>query len=558
MSDNPWLKSYPKNVPLEIDADSYASIVELFEKSCQKFPENVSYHNMGKDMTYAELEKLSGYFAAYLQSLGLKKGDRIAIQMPNLLQYPVCMFGALRAGLVVVNTNPLYTEREMEHQFRDSGISAIVILTHFCDKLENVLKKYPVKHVITTSVGDLLGFPKNVLVNLALRYVKKAVPSYHISTSTSFSKALIKGMLATRRKVEIDGNDIAFLQYTGGTTGVSKGAMLTHRNMIANLQQIAAWMSPVIRDSEEVVITALPLYHIFSLTVNCLNFMKVGANNILITNPKDMGAFVKELSKHKFSVVTGVNTLFNGLLHHPDFENLDFSHLKVTVGGGMAVQTAVAEHWKKVTGNPLVEGYGLTEASPVLCVNRLDGYEMPGTIGLPMPSTQIALFDEEGKEVAQGERGELCAKGPQVMKGYWNRPDETGNTITKDGWLKTGDVGVMDSDGYFKIVDRIKDMILVSGFNVYPNEIEEVISQHPGVLEVAAVGVQDDKSGEAIKLFIVKKNEGLTAQTIKEFAREKLTGYKRPKFVEFRKELPKSNVGKILRRLLKEEVPNNG
>ncbi|MBP7843196.1 MAG: long-chain-fatty-acid--CoA ligase [Proteobacteria bacterium] len=552
-----WLKSYPKNVPAEIDPNVYRSVVDVFEKSCRKYNDRIAFTNMDKDMTFEGLDRLSEYFAAYLQSIGLKKGDRIAIQMPNLLQYPVAMFGALRAGLVIVNTNPLYTAREMEHQFNDSGAKAVVILSNFADKLEEVLPKCPnIEHVIVTGLGDLLGFPKNLVVNFVVRFVKKLVPKYKIPTATTFSKALLVGALKRFQRPDIEPSDIAFLQYTGGTTGVAKGAVLTHRNVVSNMEQISVWMSTIIREAEEIIITPLPLYHIFSLTVNCLVFMKAGAQNVLITNPKDLPGFIKEIKKYKFTVFTAVNTLYNALVHHPDFESVNFNYLKASVGGGMAVQSAVADKWRKITGVPLVEGYGLTETAPVLCVNRLDGYERIGTIGLPIPSTLVTIRDDNEKEVAQGETGEICAKGPQVMPGYWQRPDETKKVFTEDGWFKSGDIGFMDADGYFRIVDRKKDMILVSGFNVYPNEIEEVMAQHPGVLEVAAIGVPDEKSGEVVKIFVVKKSETLTAQTLKEFAREKLTAYKVPKYIEFRTELPKSNVGKILRKELRAEKPN--
>jgi long-chain acyl-CoA synthetase len=548
-----WLKSYPKSVPSEINPDAYKSAVEVFEKSCKKFPKNIAFTNMDKDLSFENLDRLSEYFAAYLQSIGLKKGDRIAIQMPNLLQYPVALFGALRAGLVVVNTNPLYTAREMEHQFRDAEIKAVVILANFADKLEEVMRSYPVEHVILTSIGDLLGFPKNLVVNFVVRYVKKMVPKFRLENTVSFNKALLLGALKRFQKPQINNDDLAFLQYTGGTTGVAKGAMLTHRNVVANMEQISTWMNTALRESEETIITPLPLYHIFSLTVNCLTFMKYGSRSILITNPKDLPAFIKEMKKYRFTAITAVNTLYNALLNHPDFETVNFNSLKVAVGGGMAVQSSVADKWRKTTGVPLVEGFGLTETSPVLSVNRIDGYERVGTIGLPVPSTLLSIRDEDGKELGMGEPGELCAKGPQVFPGYWRREDETKKVFSEDGWFKTGDIAVFDNDGYFKIVDRKKDMILVSGFNVYPNEIEDVIAQHPGVLEVAAIGVPDEKSGEAVKIFVVKKSETLTIQTLRDFAREKLTAYKVPKHIEFRTELPKTNVGKILRRALRED-----
>jgi len=467
------------------------------------------------------------------------------------LQYPVILFAALKAGLVVVNTNPLYTEREMKHQFKDSGAKAIVIMANFASKLEEIIKDTQIKHVVVTEIGDMMGFPKGLLVSALVKYLKKMVPAYNLPHAVSYNRAMLLGQLKSLDPVDIDSNDLAFLQYTGGTTGVAKGAMLSHRNVVANMQQISAWMSPVLKEGVEVVITALPLYHIFSLTVNCMAFMKKGAKNVLITNPRDIPAFVKEIKRSDATVFTGVNTLFNSLMNNEDFKSLDFSKLKVTVGGAMAIQRTVADKWKEITGCTLAEGYGLTEASPVLSCNRIDGYEKIGTIGLPLPSTDIVILDDEGKPVADGEPGELCAKGPQVMRGYWQRQEETDNTI-KDGWLFTGDMAVAMDDGYFKIVDRKKDMILVSGFNVYPNEVEDVIAAHPGVLEVAAVGVPNEQSGESVKVFVVKKNQALTEQDIKDYCRESLTSYKVPKAVEFRDELPKTNVGKILRRALKE------
>lgn len=549
----PWLKQYPLSVSHEIDPDAYPTAVAVAEEAFQKFHAKVAFENMGVGMTFGALEKHVNHFAAYLQKVcGLKKGDRIAIQMPNVLQYPVVMFAALKAGLVVVNTNPLYTEREMEHQFKDSGAKAIVILANFASKLETVLPKTQIKHVIVTELGDMFGFPKSFVVNSVVKYVKKMVPAYNLPSAVSLKRALILGALKHFDSVKIDSNDLAFLQYTGGTTGVAKGAMLSHRNVVANMMQISAWMSPVLKEGVEIIVTPLPLYHIFSLTVNCLSFMKVGAKNILITNPRDIPAFVKELKKSNFTVLTGVNTLFNALLNNEEFRAMSFSSLKVSVGGAMAIQNAVAKRWKEVTGCPLTEGFGLTETSPVLCCNRIDGYERIGTIGVPLPSTEITIRGEDGKEVALGESGELCARGPQVMRGYWQRQDETDKVI-KDGWFYTGDVAVQSDDGYFKIVDRKKDMIIVSGFNVYPNEIEDVVASHPGVLEVAAVGVTDEKSGEAVKVFVVKKNPALTAQEVKDHCRDKLTSYKVPKHVEFRDELPKTNVGKILRRALREE-----
>jgi long-chain acyl-CoA synthetase len=553
MDNSPWLKNYPKGVPTEINPGRYSSVADLIDSSLIKYSILPAYDNMGKVLTYKEIDTLSAQFASFLQhELGLKKGDRIAIQMPNLLQYPIAMFGALRAGLVVVNTNPLYTAREMEHQFKDSGAKAIVILANFAHNLEKVIKNTDIKHVVVTEIGDMLGGFKGWLVNTVVKYVKKMVPKYHLPTAIPFNQALKEGARLRYRKPDIASTDIAFLQYTGGTTGVSKGAMLTNKNIIANMEQISAWMTPKLKDSEETAITALPLYHIFALTVNCLAMMKIGAKNILITNPRDMKAFIKELKKHPFTIITGVNTLFNGLLNQPDFANINFKHLKVAVGGGMAVQKAVAERWMAVTKTPLAEGYGLTETSPVLTCNGIEGSQRLGTIGLPLPNTDIKVIDDEGNTLGYNEPGEICAKGPQVMPGYWNRPEETEKAFI-DGWFKTGDIGTIDEDGFVRIVDRKKDMINVSGFNVYPNEIEDVVATHSKVLESAAVGVADDKSTEIVKLFVVKKDESLTADEVIAHCKENLTGYKVPKIVEFRKELPKSNVGKILRRLLKEE-----
>ncbi len=553
MSNFHWLDKYPQGIPSEIDPDRYSSIIDLFEESINKYRDLPAYENMGKQLTFGELDKLSQDFAAYLQNeVGLQKGDRIALQMPNLLQYPIAMFGAIRSGLVVVNTNPLYTAREMEHQFNDSGATAIVILANFAFNLEKVLPKTKIKTVVITEIGDILGGFKSLMVNWVVRRVKKMVPAYKIPNSVKFKDALKKGATKSYSRPSLDISEVAFLQYTGGTTGVSKGAMLTHRNILANMEQISAWMMPRLKDRDETIITALPLYHIFALTVNCLAMLKIGALNVLITNPRDMPAFIKELSAHKFTVLTGVNTLFNGLLNQPSFENVDFSALKITVGGGMAVQKAVALKWEEVTGVPLAEGYGLTEASPVLSCNPIDGSEKLGSIGIPLPSTDIKIFNDDQQEVTMGEVGELYAKGPQVMAGYWQRPGETENTMFGD-WLKTGDMAVANEDGFFQIVDRKKEMILVSGFNVYPNEVEDVIATHPKVLEVAAIGVDDPKSTEAVKVFIIKRDESLTDQEIIDFCRENMTGYKCPKHVEFRTDLPKTNIGKILRRKLKEE-----
>jgi long-chain acyl-CoA synthetase len=555
MQDFVWYKSYPKGIAQEINLNEYQSLPEMMEQAMKKFADKTAYIHMDVAMTYAEIDKYSLKFAAFLQTkIGLQKGDRIAIQMPNAMQYVIAMFGALRAGMVIVNTNPLYTQREMEHQFNDSGAKAIVILANFASLLEKVLPHTPkLKTVIIAELGDMMPFPKRLIVNAAVKYVKKLVPPYNIPNAYSFRDALHSNGKFT--KPTIEQREIAFLQYTGGTTGVSKGAMLTHRNIIANMLQIKEWIKGAgIEEGKEIVITALPLYHIFSLTVNCFAFFCYGGKNILITNPRDMKAFLGEMEKYDFTVITGVNTLFNGMLNQEEFANLNFQNLKVTVAGGMALQTAVAEKWKKVTGKPIAEGYGLTESSPVLTCNPVDLTEQVGTIGIPLPSTEIKIFDDDFKEVPMGERGELCAKAPQVMLGYWNRPEETDN-IMQDGWLKTGDIAIMQPDGFFKIVDRKKDMILVSGFNVYPNEVEDVVAMHPKVLEVAAVGVPDSKSSEAVKIYIVKKDDTLTEHEIREFCKDKLTGYKQPKHVEFKTELPKSNVGKILRRLLRDSKP---
>jgi long-chain acyl-CoA synthetase len=515
---------------------------------------------MNKQITFGKLEELSRYFAAYLQSLGLRQGDRIAIQMPNLLQYPVAMMGALRAGMVIVNTNPLYTSREMQHQFKDSGAKAIVILANFAVNLEKIIADTDIEHVIVTEIGDMLGFPKKLIVNAVVKYVKKMVPDYHLSNAVSFTKALSKGSEINYKRPYVTGLDIAFIQYTGGTTGVSKGAMLTHRNLIANVEGTNEWLMSKMRKSQTsgqlTIVAALPLYHVFALTINGLCGIKWGALNILITNPKDIPAFVKELKKFRFNIFPGLNTLFNGLLNNPDFGSVDFQDLKITIAGGMALQKIVAERWEKATGCPLVEGYGLSETSPVLSVNPLDGKHKQGTIGLPFPSTELRILNDDGSWANLGERGEICAKGPQIMLGYYNRPDETVKVIFENEsgrWFKTGDIGIEDPDGFFKIVDRKKDMILVSGFNVYPNEVEDVVAQCPGVMEVACVGIPDERSGELVKIFVVKKDPELTEEIIRAFCKENLTSYKCPKKIEFRSELPKTNVGKILRRALREE-----
>jgi len=548
-----WLKSYPKGIPAQIDLDEFRSLGDLFEKGVRKFGQRTAYINMGKSITYDELDRLSSRFAGYLQGvLKLPKGARIALMMPNLLQYPVAMFGALRAGYTVVNVNPLYTARELEHQLRDSGAETIVIVENFAHTLEQVLPKLRVPNVIVTSLGEMLGFPKSLIVNLVVRHVKKMVPAWNLGAHVRFSEALAQGGAHPLRPVDVGHDDIAYLQYTGGTTGVAKGAVLTHRNIIANLQQAHAWIGPYVSEKGEIIITALPLYHIFALTANCLTFFKIGAVNVLITNPRDIPGFVKELAKHRFSVITGVNTLFNALLHNPEFAKLDFSSLNFALGGGMAVQQAVADKWRQVTGKTISEAYGLTETSPAVTINPLDLKEFNHSIGLPIPSTEISIRGDDGQEVALGQPGELCVRGPQVMREYWNRPEETAKVFTEDGFLRTGDVATVDEAGFVRIVDRKKDMILVSGFNVFPNEVEDVIATHPGVVEVAAVGVPDERSGEAVKVFIVRKDPSLTKEAIIAHCKENLTGYKVPHHVEFREELPKTNVGKILRRMLRD------
>jgi long-chain acyl-CoA synthetase len=547
-----WLKSYPRGVPAEIDISTYASVRDVFEDSCTKFATRRAYTCMGKSITFAELDELSRAFGTYLQGKGLKKGDRVALMMPNILQYPVCLFGILRAGCTVVNVNPLYTARELEHQLTDSGAQIIVVVENFANTVAEVVAKSQVKQVIVTSIGEMLGL-KGLLVDFVLRHVKKMVPAWNIPAAVRLSDALAEGGRGTLEHVTLVHDDVAFLQYTGGTTGVAKGATLLHRNIVANLLQSKAWVSPFLGEEQQVVITPLPLYHIFSLTANCLVFMTLGAENVLIPNPRDIPGFVKEMAKYRFTAITGVNTLFNALLNNADFAKLDFSTMQMSLGGGMAVQKAVAERWKKVTGKPLIEAYGLTETSPAATMNPFTLPEYNGSIGLPIPSTDLVLRDEQAHDVALGERGEICIKGPQVMAGYWNRPDETAKVIDSRGWLATGDIGVMDEQGFVRIVDRKKDMILVSGFNVYPNEVEAVVAMHPGVLECAAIGVPDTKSGEAVKLFVVKKDPALTVESVIAHCREQLTGYKCPREIEFRADLPKSNVGKILRRELRDE-----
>lgn len=552
MMEKIWLeKSYPPGVDYEIDPDKYNSLVDLFTKYTQLYQNNTAFINMDAKLSYGELLKQATDFAAYLQQdLGLVKGDKFAIMIPNLLQYPIALFGALMAGLTVVNVNPLYTARELQHQLKDSGTKAILILENFANVLEKVIDKTEVKHVILTSVGDRLGAIKGTLVNVVLKYVKKQVPSFNLPNTIKFNAALAKGANLTVTPVSVTGQDIAFLQYTGGTTGPSKGAMLTHRNMVANLEQSNAVTKNVYEVGKEIMVTALPLYHVYALTSNCLCFIPFGGINLLITNPRDMPGFVKELAKYPFTAITGVNTLFNALLHTPGFEKLDFSQLKLGFGGGMAVQRPVAELWEKVTGTRLLEGYGLTECSPLVTMSPYNQEKYNGSIGIPASSTDVRLIGDNGEEVAIGEPGEMWVKGPQVMKGYHNRPDAT-DEVLKDGWLATGDIATMDENGFFRIVDRKKDMIIVSGFNVFPNEIEEVIVEHEGVLEAAAVGVKNEATGEAVKVFIVRKNPNLVAQDIFDHCNEMLTNYKRPKIIEFLDELPKTNVGKVLRKELR-------
>jgi len=546
-----WYANYPKGVAHEINPEKFSSINAMLEESFSKYASKPAFENMGKKLTYTEIDEYSTHFAAYLLNVaGLNKGDRIVIQMPNCLQYPIALFGALRAGLVVVNTNPLYTPREMKHQFNDSGSIAIVIVANFAHHLEEIIDDTQIKTVIVTELGDMLGGFKKTLVNFVVKRVKKMVPAYSLSGAVKFNTVLAEGKKQRFNKPELDLTDIAFLQYTGGTTGVSKGATLTHGNIVANVVQCDEWFLDT-NEGDELVVTALPLYHIFALTVNCFLMFSIGAHNVLITNPRDIPAFIKELKKIKMSVFTAVNTLFIGMMNNPEFAGVDFSKLKYTIGGGMAVQNYVSDKWLKVTGHPLAEGYGLSETSPLVTCNPLDGTERKGTIGLPAPSTEISIRDEEGNEVPVGERGEICCRGPQVMQGYWQRDDET-KEVFFDDWFRTGDIGVMDSDGFTQIVDRKKDMILVSGFNVYPNEVEDVIADLETVLEVAVIGVADEKSTEAVKAFVVKANDSCSEEEILAHCVENLTNYKRPKHIEFIDEIPKSNVGKILRRVLRE------
>ncbi|MCY9869368.1 long-chain-fatty-acid--CoA ligase FadD [Vibrio barjaei] len=552
--DKPWLSRYPSDVPEQINPDQYPSLVEMFEQSVHKFADQPAFVNMGSVMTFRKLEERSRAFAAYLQNeLKLKKGDRVAIMMPNLLQYPVALFGVLRAGLIAVNVNPLYTPRELEHQLNDADAKAIIIVSNFASTLEQVVENTPIKHVVLTSLGQMLPRAKGTVVDFVVKYVKGMVPKYDLPGAISFRKALHKGRRLQYVKPFMTGDDIAFLQYTGGTTGVAKGAILTHRNMIANVMQAKGMYAPVLNEGRELVVTALPLYHVFALTVNCLLFIEMGGQNLLITNPRDIPGFVKELQKYPFTAITGVNTLFNALINKEDFHELDFRGLRLSVGGGMAVQRAVAEQWKKTTGCLLLEGYGLTECSPLVAAYPHDLEQYNGSIGLPVPSTEVRIVDEDGNPVTDDSKGELQVRGPQVMQGYWQRTEATKEVINQEGWLSTGDIVQFDEDGFLHIVDRKKDMILVSGFNVYPNEIEDVIALNEKVLEVAAIGEANEASGEIVKVFVVKKDSSLTKEEIIEHCRKHLTGYKIPKRVEFREDLPKTNVGKILRRVLREE-----
>ena len=552
-----WLNSYEQGVNAEIDITQYSSISDVFRQSVEKFAHQPAFQNMGKTLTYAETGKLATDFASYLQNvLKLPRGERVAIMLPNLLQYPIALFGILQAGLVAVNTNPLYTPRELEHQLKDSGATTIIVLENFANTLELVLPRTQIKHVIVASVGEMFGFFKGTLMNFVLRKIKKMVPEYRISGAIPFQTTQKEGAAHTFRPVTLTREDTALLQYTGGTTGVAKGAVLSHGNICANMLQAKEWIKNQLREGKETVIAALPLYHIFALTVNLMIFTNAGSKIILITNPRDMKGFIGELKKERISVFIGVNTLFNGMVNQPDFATVDFSNLRLTLGGGMATQKAVAEKWKKITGTPIVEAYGLTEASPGVCCNPLNIEAYSGGIGLPVPSTEVELRDADGKEVGIGQPGELWVRGPQVMKGYWNRPEETAKTIDARGFLETGDIAVMDEKGWLKLVDRKKDLIVVSGFNVYPNEIEEVISHNDKVMEVACIGVPNEKTGEALKVFVVKKDPSLTKEELIAFCRSELTAYKVPKDIEFRDELPKSNVGKILRRELREQAQN--
>lgn len=551
-----WLKSYDQGVKSEIDLNGYQSIEDILKISFKKYAQKPAFSNFGTTISYGELDDLSLRFAAYLQTdLGLKKGDRVALMMPNIMQYPIALFGILRAGMVAVNVNPLYTARELEYQLNDSGAKVIVIFANSASVLQKVVPQTKLEKIILTEIGDLLGFPKSLMVNFILKYIKKMVPSFHLENTIYFNEILLQKNATDFKPTEMSLEDIAFLQYTGGTTGVSKGAVLTHKNIVANVLQAKEWIKNFIREGEEIIITPLPMYHIFSLTANCLIFFSVGGLNVLITNPRDLKGFIKELKKWKFTAFTGVNTLFNALMNNAEFSKVDFSSLRITLGGGMAVQEAVAKRWKTVTGVPLIEAYGLTETSPAACINPMTLKDYNGLIGIPLPSTILSIKDDQGQDQPCDVVGEICIKGPQVMKGYWNKPEETAKVMTADGYFRSGDLGFMNKEGYFKIVDRKKDMILVSGFNVYPNEIEDVVAKHPKVLEVAAIGIPDEHSGEVVKIFIVPRDKSVTAEEISHYCKENLTGYKVPREIEFRTELPKSNVGKILRKDLRSAHP---
>ena len=551
--ERPWLNSYQQGVKDHVDIDAFSSVAEVFERSVENYAELPAFSNMGSTLSFQQMGDLTTALGAYLQSIpGMQKGDRVAVMMPNVLQNPIAIFAILRAGFTVVNVNPLYTARELRHQLKDSGAKVIIVVDNFCHTLQEAIAETDIQQVVTTQLGDMLKFPKSAIVNLVVKHVKKMVPAYSLPGSVTFKQALAIGRSSEFNPPQLGHEDIAFLQYTGGTTGVAKGAVLTNRNMVANMQQASEWISKLVEERKEIIITALPLYHIFSLTANCLTFMKIGGLNYLITNPRDMPGFVKELSSVEFTVITGVNTLFNGLLNAKGFDELDFSHLKMTLGGGMAVQQAVAERWKRVTGVPLLEAYGLTETSPAVCINPMDLPAYNGSIGLPVPLTDVSIRTEDGEFLPIGEVGELCVRGPQVMRGYWEKPEETAFVLDEEGWFKTGDIAVMDESGFVRLVDRKKDMILVSGFNVFPNEVEGVIAACPGVLEVGVIGVPDEKSGEAVKAVVVKSDASLTEQEVIDYCRKELTSYKVPRIVEFRDELPKTNVGKILRRELRD------
>lgn len=548
----PWLSSYPKGISADIEIEKYASVVEIFEQSVKEFANRPAFSNLGTSLTYSQFDEATKAVAAYLQkTLNLKKGDRIAIMMPNLLQNPVSIFGSLRAGLTVVNTNPLYTARELRHQLIDSGATTIIVLENYAQTVQEIVADTDVKHIIITKMGDMLNFPKSLLINLAVKYIKKIVPAFSLPGAISFQTVVSEGSKQNLEPVHLTHNDLAFLQYTGGTTGLAKGAMLSHKNMVANMLQASEWIKNDIKPGQETIITALPLYHIFSLTANCMVFIEAGGHNVLITNPRDFKGFVKELSKTSFTVITGVNTLFNALINTKGFHDINFSNLKITLGGGMSVQAAVAAQWQQITGCALVEAFGLTETSPAVCINPLNIKNYNGSIGLPIPSTYCKLIDSEGNDIINNEAGELCVKGPQVMQGYWKRPEETACALSKDGWLKTGDMAKMDGHGFFYIVDRLKEMILVSGFNVFPNEIENVIVDHPGVLECGVIGIPDEQRGEAIKAFVVKKDISLTEAELIAHCKKNLTPYKIPSSITFIQSLPKTNIGKVLRRALK-------